>query len=181
MTVDDSDILTTKSINSVVYSDGGNVLGHIMLLDLDGTDAAQAQSRIDGLPGVTVVLRSSEGSHHAWNLSVDDLKTTACRMVLQRDDQAHIRNGIVNDKWRLRISPKVRQNGGVYKDSPELVTVAVSETDEPQSRPHMDLVTALYDVPEPPLDFEWVGRSFGVEEYATMTDELKEEWRDAGT
>lgn len=179
MNIDDSEILTTKSINSGVYDGGGELVGHIMLLDWDNTGPEQAKSMIDGLPGVTALFQSSEGSMHAWNLSVDDLKTTACRMVLQRDDPNHIRNGLVGDRWRLRIAPKVRNGGKVYKEAPELVTVAVTETDIEQSRPHMDVLTALHGVPEPPNELNWVGDSVGSEAYATMTDRLKKKWREA--
>jgi hypothetical protein len=172
----EEEILTTKSICSNVY-EGGEQVGHIMLLDYDNEEEHTVMSRVDELPGVTAVFESSGGSFHAWNLSVGDLKTTACRQVLCRDDYAHVRNGISAGNWRLRLGPKSYRDGEVYKSRPELVTVGLNPADYPQSRPHMDLLTALEGVPEPPMSFDWIGETAGTDTYETMTDKLKERWR----
>lgn len=175
----DANILTTKSVCSNVDEDGETV-GHIVLLDYDDIHKRQVESRLDDVPGITVLLRSSEGSFHAWNLCVQSLEKTACRQILLRDDVNHIRNGISAGRWRLRIGPKVYRGGEVYKERPELVAVGINPTDQPQSRPHMDAVKALWEVPEPPANFgfEWIGETAGTDAYATMTDKLKRKWRE---
>jgi hypothetical protein len=176
----ESEILTTKSICSNVVDSAGEVAGHMVLLDYDDMEENQVKSRIDDVPGINIVLRSSEGSFHVWNLCVQSLEKTACRQVLLRDDTNHVRNGISSGRWRLRIGPKEYRNGEVYKSRPELVTVGLNPTDQPQSRPHMDVAKALWDIPEPPaaLSFEWAGETAGTDQYATMTDKLKEWWRE---
>lgn len=170
------EILTTKSIRSGVW-EGDERIGHVMLLDYDDHAKDQVLSKVDGLPGVTAVFESSPRSFHVWNLQVHGLEKTVCRMVLQREDPNHVRMGIVNGRWRLRIGPKTHDNRE-YRSAPELVTVGATESDAPQSAPHMDILTAMHDVPRPPTEFEWVGETAGVDTYATMTDKLKKKWRE---
>lgn len=175
-------VLTTKSVESRVYDGNGDSdYGHICLYDWDETAEHVAIDRADELPGITILLRSSEGSYHAWNLSVADKKTTACRLLMHDDDETHNKQGLKRGYWRLRIGPKEYRDGEVYKERPELVTVVVNTdvTDaHKQSRPHLDAAKALYDIPEPPNTgaFTFVGDSHGVQTYATMTDELKDNW-----
>jgi len=173
-------ILTTNSVNSTVYNekDGSDPEGHISLMDLDGTTEKQAVEKVENMPGITVVLESSPGSHHAWNLTVGDIQKITCRLVMMRDDAPHIRSGLVRGHWRLRVGPKLRENGDTYKSPPELVTVVMSKTDSEQSMPHWNLARAMFDLPALPKRdvFNWTGASFSVEKYVTLTDEAKEEW-----
>lgn len=196
MTKDDSEhkyggeIVTTKSVTSIVLAEGGDTTradvhngdgdpyGHVCLFDWDDINQRTATKRAGNMPGISVVLESSEGSYHCWNLSVSDLKTTACRLVLQEDDQAHIRAGIKRAYWRIRFTPKVwNYSDEVYKPAPELVTITYNRTEKEQSEPHWNLAKALFDVPELPVEFDWVGDSLTEEEYETMTDKEKERFR----
>lgn len=178
-------MLTTKSVTSAVMPEGSDAdhadvhegrvqpVGHITLLDWDDCPTDYATVRASDLPGVTVILESSPGSCHAWNLSVADLKTTGCRMILNDADPAQIKNGLKRGYWRLRHSPKEWQNGEVYKDAPKLVTVSINETEKPQSRAHFGLVQELFDVPDLPSSFNWEGGEYTEESYKTLTDEGK--------
>jgi len=104
-------VLTTKSVESRVYNNGGVSVGHICLYDWDETPEHVAIDRADDLLGITILLRSSEGSYHAWNLSVADSKTTACRLLLNDDDATHNKQGLKRGYWRLRIGPKNYRDG----------------------------------------------------------------------
>jgi hypothetical protein len=187
MSIGESDILTTKSVNSTVFEEGSDEgfadvhqgdtepHGHIMLLDWDDLGERNAVSRASDLPGMTLVFESSPGSHHAWNLTVGDLKTTACRMLLQYDDSAHVRTGLKRGYWRLRYTAKEwKAREGQYKDAPELITVTLNETEREQSRPHFKLAQSQWNIPEPPEWFDMVGRSLSTSEYETMTDDAKD-------
>lgn len=192
----DSEIVTTKSVNSGVLDEGGDTtsadvhegrgepIGHVCLMDWDDAEQRQATKWAGNMPGITAVFESSPGSYHGWNLSVDDLKTTACRILLNEDDRAHVEAGIKRGYWRLRYTPKQWDyKDGVYKDAPEFVTVTLNETDTPQSRPHYKLLRGVVDDPLPPIgklpyDFDFVGESYTVEEYKTMTDEAKDHFTD---
>lgn len=187
--IDDSEILTTKSVNSTVFVDGDRrdwsdvaqedkdtdgTVGHVMLMDWDNVAERKATKWAGNLPGITIVLESSPGSFHAWNLSVGDLKTTACRLILNDDDRAHVEAGIKRGYWRLRYTPKRWDyKEEVHKDAPELVTVTLNRTERPQSRPHYRLAKAMYDAPDLPVGFDMVGEALSVEEYETMTDKAK--------
>jgi len=173
------EICTTQSVNSpVIVGDVADTEGHIMLLDCDDKDGHMASEKADDLPGISLVLESSENSAHIWNLTVRSHKETALEMVMQRNELAHIRSGLKRGYWRLRMGPKVRQNGESYKSRPELVSVVVNETEERQSSPHWKLARSLYDIPDLPQRkrFNWTGDEFSSEKYATLTDKAKEAW-----
>lgn len=196
MTIDEmtDHIVTTNSVNSTVYEKGSDTTfadvhngdaepwGHIMLLDYDECSERQAKQRLEDKPGITLILKSSPGSHHVWNLCVQPKADVVQSMVLLRDDYSHVRSGIKRGYWRLRIGPKVREGGDTYKERPELVAVLFNETDRVQSKAHWRLARALYDIPPLPDAIrewvEWKGESHTVERYATLTDEAKEAWPD---
>lgn len=188
----ESEILTTKSVNSTVpVNEGdkgdddrfGNGDAHICLLDYDDSHLKAVKGRVSDAPGINVVLQSSEDSYHVWNLSVDDLKTTACRQVLLRDDYPHIRNGIQGGYWRLRIGPKMFANMDKeeYKPRPQLETIWVNGADYAQSEPHIRLAEGLFDVDLSPVidryNFKLVGNGdTSHDEYYSITDKLKDKW-----
>lgn len=175
-------ICTTQSINSpVIVDEEGTTEGHIMLLDYDEKNAPTTCETIDNLPGISIVLESSENSSHVWNLTVREVEKTVTEMVMLRNELAHIRSGLNRGYWRLRIGPKVRDGGDLYKSPPELKSVVVNETSKTQSSPHWKLCKSMYDIPALPdtKRFNWTGTEFSTERYATLTDEAKEAWPDA--
>lgn len=200
MTKDDNEIdygkeiVTTKSVTSIVLKDGMGVtradvhngeaqpFGHVFLADWDGWAYRHAKGKAANLDGITAIFESSEGSHHGWNLCVAPPTEQACRLVVHEDDCAHVRAGIKRGYWRLRHSAKEWDyKDDVYKDPPELKGVVWNMTDVPQSNPHMDLLRSMYDLegldPEELIDFTWVGDSTSEEEYETLTDREKERFR----
>jgi len=173
------EICTTQSVNSPVITDSSDEYrGHIMLLDYDDKGGYLASEKADALPGISLVLESSEGSAHIWNLTVRSLEGTALEMVMLQNELNHIRSGLKRGYWRLRMGPKVRQNGESYKSRPELVSVVVNETEREQSSPHWKLARSLYEIPDLPTHkrFNWTGDEFSSEKYATLTDKAKESW-----
>jgi hypothetical protein len=176
------EVCTTQSINSPVIGADGPVDLHVMLLDYDEKDPSMTCEVIDDVPGISVVLESSDGSCHVWSLTARPVEETVCEMVMLRNELAHIRSGLNRGYWRLRIGPKVRNGGDTYKEPPELRSVVVNETSRPQSRPHWKLARSLYDLPDlpPTKHFEWVGEDLSTEKYATLTDEAKGAWPNGG-
>lgn len=194
VSIDDIDILTTKSVNSPVFGNSdieppevydperGDKevfnLDHVLLLDFDGKPFHAIKDRFENYPGITLCFESSEGSFHVWNLTVRPRLEVLESMVLLRDDPSHIRNGLQRAYWRLRIGPKVRESQDIYKERPGLKTIWINETDSPQSKAHWNLAKALWDLPDLPVGFDWIEGSIGIDGYYTITDMLKERWSD---
>lgn len=185
--------LTTAGVTSHVFDAEGDLLGHVLLLDLDGADLLDASKVADDLDGVSAVLRSSEGSWHVWGLGTRDLReATLTALSYGSADDSH-----VGASWRrgyavLRAAPKVREEGEVYKDAPTVVRVSSTGAHErPQSRPHAAMLRSLVarqgeevDGPEDALSpshggAEWVGEEsdLRLDSYMTVTDAEKRRLR----
>ena len=175
------DILTTKGVRSYVYDENGDVIGHILLLDYDGSHTdMQVEREINELPGITALLESSPNSYHAWNLTVRSMENTALKAMRTHCDPKHVQIGFRSGRWVLRIGSKESRSGNEYKSPPELLRVIYNHPDNPEAAPqstgHFNLLRAMYGVDDIPVPLEWVGDSYSVEHYRTITDELKEDW-----
>lgn len=186
-----SDLLTTRGITSEVSTDS-EVIGHALLVDYDGhCPYHRLLDDCKDLPGLTVVFESSPGSWHVWNTTVRTKEETALAMLARKCDPMHISVGYRRGRWTLRVGPKedIDQSNSSsedYKDAPEPLTWWVNETTRPQSAAHVRLAGArlldhgCVDGPEPLARVrarapEMVGEHYRLEQYLTMTDELKRE------
>lgn len=187
-------VLTTNSINSPVFEREDVTMsdvhegridpdGHVMLLDYDNTPAQSVAEDLAGLEGVSIIAESSPGNLHVWNLTIRSLPDTALKMIETHCDPGHIRPGKKRGYWRLRIGPKKRNREGDLEEvapRPNLRAIVGNYTEKPQSEAHYRVAKGLWPDRMPDSrtgTFEWVGKAFTVSEYATMTEDLKQEFR----
>lgn len=188
------ELLTTRGITSEVREDG-TVIGHALLTDYDsGSAYNRLREETAALPGVSFLFRSSPGSWHYWNTTVSDTDGAALRMLSLKCDPMHISVGYRRGRWTLRFGAKNRINASPgydeqdaeYKTPPEPMDWWVNKSDEPQSRPHLNVAAARFeDAMSGEYDAirakafqrcpEWRGNEYRAESYFTMTDDLKAE------
>jgi len=190
------EIVTTAGVTSHVFQadDDEAVIGHVLLLDLDGVDFIDAVKVADDLDGVAAVLRSSEGSHHVWCLSVKELRQqTITALSYHAADDKH-----VGSSWRrgysvLRVVGKVQEGGETYKSRPRVCHVSPSGAAGPHSTAHAAMLRSLIEEQpqdvqgdatalspsEAPENVEYVGdvQHLRLDTYQTLTDEGKEALR----
>lgn len=176
-------ILTTRGVNSRVrvVSDGVQKYtnaGHIGLYDFDGNIKKRlVLEETMNLVGINALWRSSKTGYHLWNLSVQCAKDVADIGLLMHTDCKHVSHGRKQDRWVLRIAPKIKDDE-IYKDSPKLMQVWCNPTDFKQSLPHYNLLCGLayqqgYIITCDVSGYNWVGVAVQKEKYMTMTDKLK--------
>jgi hypothetical protein len=176
--------LDTSGVRSEVLDEDKDVVGHIVMLDYDDEveDIEQVRADAEDLDGPSVILKSSEGRYHAWNLRVrhvdealDAARSTSCC-------QTFVEGMADEGRFVLRTDAKIRRTGETYRDAPEVLDVEVDAVDGPVSAPHLEI---LADMAEDPvagrlrsllgmLD-DPVGDSLLRSDYETMTDELREQ------
>ena len=181
----DDEILETSGLLSHVR-EGDETVGHVLMIEWDDIDDVMRPIRTaDRIPGVSVLLRSSPGSYHLYNLSVRSVETQLLDAVRKNGDVWQARWAVRRGYFVLRILPKVRsESGEVYKPAPEPIRVFDSESECPQSRPHRDMLADLArdhgaeEVEEAlseALDsHEWIGDGLRADHYQTVTDDAKE-------
>ena len=179
------EIVKTSGLLSHVEEDG-ETLGHVLMIEWDDVEDVMGPIRTaDRLPGVSVLLRSSPGSYHLFNLSVRDLETQLVDAMRKNGDVYQARWAARRGYFVLRILAKIRQESGeVYKPAPEPVHVFSSESDFRQSRPHMDMLIdralesdredIAADLGSARDQHELVGSGLKVDHYQSVTDEAKE-------
>lgn len=203
----ESEILETAGVTSPVWSapreeEDATIVGHVLLADYDedvsfpsdGRDLSRierVEEEARSLDGVSAVFESSTGSYHVWSLSVDDLSGRVLDALALHGDPMHTAVSWRRSMFVLRCSPKVYSESidagepETYKPAPRLLDVIATESEEPQSRPHLELLRSLAEQQDR-LDlvesidedrYSWVGTpdSVGVSRYMTVTDDLKRE------
>ena len=195
-TADDA-VVSTAGATSQVF-EGGEVVGHVLLLDLDGADLLDAVKVADDLDGVAAVLRSSEESYHVWGLDVRGLREQTVRALsYHAGDDAH-----VGSSWRrgygvLRVVGKVRDDGTTYKCRPSVQHVSPSGADGDHSAAHAAMLRSLIegqpqdvqgdasalDATEAPESVRYVGDAddLRLDRYQTLTDDGKAALRGEST
>ena len=181
----DDEILDTSGLLSHVRDDE-ETIGHVLMIEWDEIEDVMRPIRTaDRLPGISILLRSSPGSYHLFNLSVRDRDEQLLDAVRKNGDVWQARWAARRGYFVLRILPKLRsQSREVYKDAPEPVRVFTRDSEFPQSRPHLDMLIdiaeeqSLRDIADDLLDaresFDLVGDGLKVDHYQTVTDEAKE-------
>jgi len=179
-------VLRSAGLSSGVIDDGENHIGHVLMADYDGDcDPLTMRDETD-LPGLNVLLESSPGSYHYYNLSVRPLEEQLVQALRLHGDAEHVRQSARRGYFVLRWTGKVHEDGARYKEPPTVYDVwTVDGDDTPQSLPHIlalreravddgesEAVGTLEGAVE---EYETVGEQCILSQYMTMTDDLKAE------
>jgi hypothetical protein len=185
-------VVQTAGVTSHVY-ESGEVIGHVLLLDLDGETLLEAVRVADHLDGVAAILQSSEGSHHVWCLDVRPFREQTIRALSYHA----VDDGHVGASWRrghavLRVCSKVRDSGERYKERPTVVHISPSGAEGPHSSAHAAMLRSLieeqtdspdgYDaLTHSPHGATYVGSrdDLRLDQYETLTDGAKDALREA--
>jgi hypothetical protein len=177
-------MVSASGLSSGVPDGDGDVLGHVLMLDYDDVrDILAIIGDLEPMDGVSVVLESSSGSYHGYNLSVRPFADAIVDGARSESDLRHVRASARRGYYVLRITDKLRGDGEVYKDAPTPVWVGVSDSDRPQSEGHLrmledaareddrpDLADDLADAQE---RLQTIGDGTLVDHYLTVDDYLK--------
>lgn len=159
----DDDQYMTQAVESGVYDEDDDLIGHVGLLDLDGVGREQALGVADRLPGVSAVLASSPDSYHVWSLSLRSLVDWIdIATSLDPVDDEHISISESRDCQVLRIDAKREvATGEIVKTAPALFEISTSGTILPQSWPHARILSDRFATAIPEIDeaSRWVGDS----------------------
>jgi hypothetical protein len=138
----------TQAVESGVYDADREVVGHVGLLDLDDSALGEALEVARRTPGPSVVLRSSEWSHHVWSLAVDSLDSWIDRTLdLDAVDVDHVALSDCRGCGVIRLEPKISlETGDHVRPAPQVRRVVPTPTDLPVSQPHADLLRDEFDV-----------------------------------
>jgi len=178
-----NETLVASGMLSTVSDAEGEGLGHILMLDYDDIQqVSPVISMLDHQPGVSVLLQSSRGSYHAYNLSVRPIEQQIYRAAQTESEAGHVRSSARRDYFVLRWTAKLRDSDmSEYKPAPEVIWYSVTSTEEPQSKPHLQALAQRArenDSPEVAdalegYPGETIGSNLSVEHYQTLTDEMK--------
>lgn len=176
------DTLATERRRNLAFES----LGHVLLLDFDdGMDYIEVRQQAARFDGVTAVLESSPGSYHVWNLSVDGLDEQVLTALRAGSDPMHCQQSLRRGRLIVRCAPKWRVDDEgrpieEYKAAPQVLDLWATETDVPQSAPHLQLLAARaeeqgveIDVDPDVLNGGLVGEQVIRSEYLTMDDATK--------
>jgi len=184
-------VLRSAGLSSGVVDQDGEHVGHVLMADYDGgTDPLRMRDETD-LPGVNLLLESSPGSYHYYNLSVGPLEDKLVRALRLHGDSEHVAQSAKRGYFVLRWCGKIRADGTRYKEPPTIHDVwTVEGADEPQSLPHLQAARvraeehgatdAVGTLERAAQSFEMVGSECILSKYMTMTDDLKTEVSDGG-
>lgn len=178
--------LRASGVSSVVYDDGGDELGHVSLLDLDGVSLETARDDARELPGVAVVCRSGADGWLVWGLSVRPFDAVGRDARRSSASTEQVEHQIGEGRYVARVTPKIRETGEVYRDRPVPVEVHPRQEGDryPVSGPHTRMLEQLAEkagrlevadsLGAALVGAREVGRTVDVSHYQTLSDELRE-------
>ena len=179
------EILETTGLLSHVL-DGEEVVGHILMIEWDDIDDVFRQIRTaERLPGISILLESSPGSYHLYNLSVRPIEEQLLDAMRKDGDVWQARWAARRGYFVLRVVGKIRsESREVYKPAPEPLKVFYTESEFPQSAPHLDMLLDLSeeqnidkvseDLRDLREDLDLIGDGLRADHYQTVTDAAKE-------
>jgi hypothetical protein len=181
-----TELLETSGLTSYVRDSDGETLGHIYLTEWDRVDNPMIPvSSCVRKPGISILIRSSATNYHHYNLSVRPFEEQIRDLAADSGDLGHVRWSARRGYCVLRILAKTRiETGETYRPAPEIVRVFTSESEYPQSRKHLELLSSIAerqgsteiveDLDTAREEFKLIGSSLPVDHYQTITDEAKE-------
>jgi hypothetical protein len=173
-------------------ADATDVAGHVVMLDYDGCEDVLAPiGDLDRMSGVSVLLESSPGSFHGFNLTVRPFADAIVVGARSNSDLEHVRQSARRGYYVLRWTRKILdKTGETYKEAPRVRWASVSETDREQSGPHIEALerAAREDGMETIAErlaiardeLPTVGERILVDHYKTADDDLKAAMRAGG-
>jgi hypothetical protein len=174
----------TESVSTDVWREDRSRAGHILMAEWDDVDPREPLRASQAAPGPSVVLRSSPGCYHLWDLLI---RPTWDGMVEEAvevgGDTRWVEQRVDDGQMFLRTAAKLREaTRERYKPAPE--PVAVHWGDGPVSRPHITKLLQMCGEDSEVAERlgvieereETVGHSFATQVYQTMADELAEVW-----
>lgn len=187
----DTHRVLSAGVCSRVFDSDQEEIGHVLMVEYDNTTRWQPRQDARDLPGLSVVLRSSPGSYHLWDLGVRSWDrqielaegTECCR--------THLSEMIEQGRSVLRTQPKLyADDRSVYKSAPVPVYVYDSMDDSPISAPHATRLAQLAERAGQTTERLLIdsrreyaptaGETFSQSYYETMTDELRSRWIPGG-
>ena len=185
--IPDDEILETSGLMSNVLDSDGETVGHVLMIEWDDVDDVMRVVRTaQQTPGVSVLLRSSPGSYHLYNLSVRDRDDQLLDAMRKNGDVWQARWAARRGYFVLRILPKIRsESREIYKPAPEPIHVFGSEREHPQSEAHAEMLLDIcreqghdeigeqlrHALGEQDL---MIGSGLNTEHYQTITDDAKD-------
>jgi len=175
--------------SGVTTGEEDGVHGHILMADYDDCEDVYAViEELESAPGISVLLRSSPGSYHGYNLSVRPLDTQVFHALRGASEPAHVRSSARRGYFVLRWTAKLFDGDlSPYKPAPEPVGIWLSDPEgHPQSEPHLELIedrlggwdAEILGNPEALRDarerYDMIGSGCRVDYYRSATDPLKE-------
>lgn len=183
--IPEDEILETSGLKSQVLDSDDDVIGHCLMIEWDEVDDVMIPIRTaHRCPGISILLRSSPGNYHLYNLSVRPLETQLVDALRKNGDVYQSRWAARRGNFVLRILPKIRmESRDCYKPAPEPVRVFSSESDHPQSEPHAKMLLDICGEQQLPEigqqlidameEHDLVGSGLQADHYRTVTDDIK--------
>ena len=149
----------TEAVESSVYDDDGELIGHVTLLDLDHSTRDDARQVAQQLDGASAVVRSSESSYHVWDLTIRPLPDVIEQAeLIPRVDPEHVELSERRECSVVRIDEKVDAGTGeTIKPQPHVVETYRATCDAPQSGPHREVLAELCSLDPWESAVGWVG------------------------
>lgn len=155
---------------------------HVLAIDYDDYEPSERLlEKIDGLPGLTLMVESSPGSHHYHNLTMRSLDETALMLMELKSDPMRTMMGYTwrPPRWVTRIGAKFEaESKDLVKDPPKLTAIQYNPTVQPQSAGHYDVIAShvkgdFPDRGDMPADIDWSETSPNVEKYKALSERQK--------
>ena len=181
-----TELLKTSGLTSYVRDSEGETLGHIYMTEWDRVENPMIPvSSCVRKPGISILIRSSPTNYHHYNLSVRPFEEQIRDLAADSGDLGHVRWSARRGYCVLRILAKTRiETEEEYRPAPEIVRVFTSESEYPQSRRHLELLTSIgerqgsseivSELEAAREEFELIGSTLPVDHYQTLTAEAKE-------
>lgn len=126
----------TAGVGSRVFGADRSLLGHVVLLDLDDVDAADALTVADAVDGPVVVSRSSTSSWHVVGLAVRPWGD-ALDLLREHSAPEHVDAAEQRGQATLRTHSKRDVETGEIATPPPVPVVVVDGDADQVSRPHL--------------------------------------------
>lgn len=172
--------LATAGVESGVYSEEEELLGHCLMADYDDAHLDTVIGDAWDLASTIVVCRSSDGSYHLWDLEPRPWAVVAELLEGLNCSESYRARMLEEGRCVLRTTPKIRRTGETYKEAPQPIHVALYGSGT-LSKPHLTRLQQMARSPESRDALaelqdasNLIGQQIRQTIYESMTDELSE-------
>lgn len=172
------EIVTTNGVSNKVKVGKGYTkrVFYIVLADFDRTRVKNVYSKAKNLEGINVILESSKGSWHLWNLSLRSFDECLKKTMKGATDSKHCQSFVNKGRMVLRTSSKDFKKRGIYKEKPRFHQTIYNDSSIPQSFPHFWLAKEKLEAKfkeEKLENFCFTGNGLEAHKYVSFTDKGK--------